>query len=122
MTTSVLLPFNPETDHLICPIHHQEISEEYGCGQCNAQSNDPDISGSSFLTGNTVLENALAVYPNYIHFECGHTIEATIGMIESLDDGTDLSECPACAKRTRDLERSAAYSKWLLSEMKRAQF
>jgi len=47
----------------------------------------------------TDLERALALYPSAIYYQCGHNIPATIGMIESLDDGVDLSVCPACKQR-----------------------
>ena len=44
------------------------------------------------------LENALRLFPSKIHFHCGHYIEATVADIENLDDGVDLSLCPACKK------------------------
>jgi len=40
------------------------------------------------------MTSTLHSMDDYIHFECGHKIEATVGQIMSIDDGTDLRLCP----------------------------
>ena len=42
------------------------------------------------------LELTVSLFPSHILFGCGHKIEASMGEIESMHDGMDLSLCPAC--------------------------
>mgnify|MGYP001175404665 FL=1 len=42
------------------------------------------------------MESTLKSMGDYIRYECGHSIEATVGIILSIDDGTDLVLCPEC--------------------------
>jgi len=42
------------------------------------------------------MESTLRNMPGSIRYECGHWIEATVGMLSLVDDGTDLRLCPDC--------------------------